>query len=68
MTAPTAAMVKAGAEFMRAFDADPAVDYGYEEFVTLLWGIMEKARATERWDDAVARELVRTGRLRGTRL
>lgn len=73
MTAPTASMIKAGADWLRLHDADKASDYTYEQLVTLIWTAMDAARGDEmqpstagaelranqqRWDDAVAREMV----------
>lgn len=58
MTAPTAVMIKAGADWLREVDASDVRDPGYEDIALGVWIHMEAARATERWDDAVARELV----------
>ena len=57
---PTAAMIRAGADWFHALDNDPSRDPGYEEIARDLWTAMEAARTAtqERWDDATAREIV----------
>lgn len=85
MKAPTAAMIKAGADWLLDIDARDA-DPNYDAIAAGIWRAMEGARKAEiaqdnwsetadrikafrdqRWDDAVAREMVGKGRLRGTR-
>lgn len=69
MTAPTAAMIKAGAEWLRAVDASDD-DPGYEAIALGIFRVMALAGwqemnagvsnsgSQQRWDDAVAREMV----------